>query len=210
MGPVSKIAGRYLFARKSNDVITWISRISVLGIAIGTVALIAVMSVFNGFTSLIEANLDANSPDYRIVSETSKTFALDEQQADALSKMAGLSEMQAVIEDMVALKYGDVQGVVKIKALQGVVPANQYAYWYYHDDYVPNKDYVPIFLDDNPLNTSKDNIVLISTRELKNLAHFNINNFVSGDADLQSDAINLTKLHIKLKDITKEVKNNEK
>ena len=119
MGPVSKIAGRYLFARKSNDVITWISRISVLGIAIGTVALIAVMSVFNGFTSLIEANLDANSPDYRIVSETSKTFALDEQQANALSQIAGLSEMQAVIEDMVVLKYGDVQGVVKIKALQG-------------------------------------------------------------------------------------------
>lgn len=98
----------------------------------------------------------------------------------------------------------------KIKAIQGVVPANQYVYWYYHDDYVPNKDYVPIFLDDNPLNTNKDNIVLISTRELKNLVHFNINNFVSGDADLQSDAINLTKLHIALKDITKEVKNNEK
>ena len=95
----------------------------------------------------------------------------------------------------------------KIKALQGVVPANQYVYWYYHNEYTPNKDYVPIFLDDNPLNTSEDNIVLISIRELKNLVHFNINNFVSGDADLQTDAIALTKLHIKLRDITEEVKN---
>lgn len=94
----------------------------------------------------------------------------------------------------------------KIKALQGSVPANQYVYWYYHDDYTPNKDYVPIFLDDNPLNTSKDNIALISTRELKNLVHFNINNFVSGDANLQADAIALTRLHIKIRDITKEVK----
>lgn len=98
----------------------------------------------------------------------------------------------------------------KIKALQGSVPANQYVYWYYHNDYTPNKDYVPIFLDDNPLNTSKDNIVLISTRELKNLVHFNISNFVSGDANLQSNAIALTKLHIKLRDITEEVKRNGK
>lgn len=94
----------------------------------------------------------------------------------------------------------------KIKALQGVVPANQYVYWYYHNDYIPNKDYVPIFLDDNPLNTSEDNITLISTRALKNLVHFNINNFVSGDAKLQSDAITLTELHIKIQDIIKEVK----
>lgn len=117
MGLVSKIAGRYLFARKTNDVITWISRISVVGIAIGSAALIVVMSVFNGFTHLIESNIDASSPTYRIVPLNSKTYEFDDSLLSAIEDLEGVSLQQMVVEDMVAVRYGDVKDVVKIKGL---------------------------------------------------------------------------------------------
>ncbi|MGM9788632.1 MAG: FtsX-like permease family protein [Candidatus Cryptobacteroides sp.] len=114
---MSKIAGRYLFARKTNDVITWISRISVLGIAIGTAALIVVMSVFNGFTHLIESNIDSSSPTYRIVPQSGKTYSFDDSLLTALKELEGVSLLQMVVEDMVAVEYGDVKSVVKLKGL---------------------------------------------------------------------------------------------
>ena len=46
------IARRYLFARKSHNVINVISAISAAGMAIGTAALILILSVYNGFDSL--------------------------------------------------------------------------------------------------------------------------------------------------------------
>jgi len=48
------IAKRYLFAKKSRNVINIISGISVVGIAVGTMALIIILSVFNGFDELIK------------------------------------------------------------------------------------------------------------------------------------------------------------
>ena len=50
------IARRYLFARKSHNVINVISAISAAGMAIGTAALILILSVYNGFDSLIKQN----------------------------------------------------------------------------------------------------------------------------------------------------------
>jgi len=48
-----RIARRYLFSKKSHNAINIISGISALGVAIGTMALVVVLSVFNGFEGLI-------------------------------------------------------------------------------------------------------------------------------------------------------------
>ena len=68
------IAGRYLFARKSHNVINIISAISAAGMALGTAALILVLSVFNGFNSIIEQNLSSVEADLRIVPAEGKVF----------------------------------------------------------------------------------------------------------------------------------------
>ena len=52
-----RFAFRYLFARKSYNVINLISGIGVAGMAVGTAALITVLSVFNGFNVLVSDSL---------------------------------------------------------------------------------------------------------------------------------------------------------
>ena len=68
------IAGRYLFAKKSHNVINIISAISVIGMAIGTAALIIILSVYNGFDSLIRSMMSSVEPDLVITPAAGKVF----------------------------------------------------------------------------------------------------------------------------------------
>ena len=56
MGVAGKIALRYLFSGKSKSVIGRISGISAAGMAVGTAALIVILSVYNGFDRIIRDN----------------------------------------------------------------------------------------------------------------------------------------------------------
>lgn len=60
------IAGRYLFAKKSHNVINIISAISAVGMAIGTAALIIILSIYNGFDELVKSTLSNVEPDILI------------------------------------------------------------------------------------------------------------------------------------------------
>lgn len=60
------IAGRYLFSRKSHNVINVISAVSAIGMALGTAALVLIMSVYNGFNSIVDSNLSDFYPDVKI------------------------------------------------------------------------------------------------------------------------------------------------
>lgn len=109
MKVVSKIAFRYLFSRKSNDVITWISRIALVGIAIGSAALIVVSSVFNGFVELIEQNIDSTAPYYKIVNKDSDIFSISDAELDSLSFIPGISAVQGVIEGVCVARHNATQ-----------------------------------------------------------------------------------------------------
>ncbi|MBK7336331.1 MAG: ABC transporter permease [Saprospirales bacterium] len=69
-----RIARRYLFAKKSTNAINLITGISVLGISIGTAALILVLSVFNGFEDLIQSLFSNFNPDVKITAVRGKPF----------------------------------------------------------------------------------------------------------------------------------------
>jgi len=71
------IAWRYLFARKSHNVINVISAISAVGMAVGTAALILILSVYNGFDRIIESNISDLDPDLRVQAASGKFFAPD-------------------------------------------------------------------------------------------------------------------------------------
>ena len=62
------IARRYLFAKKSHNVINIISLISALGILVGSCALVIVMSVYNGFEEIVRGMYDQSAPDIVITS----------------------------------------------------------------------------------------------------------------------------------------------
>ena len=72
-----RFAVRYLFARKSYNVINMISGIGVAGMAIGTAALIIILSVFNGFNRLVSDSLAHAKADLVVRPATGKVFIPD-------------------------------------------------------------------------------------------------------------------------------------
>ena len=104
------IARRYLFARKSHNVINVISAISAIGLAIGTAALVLILSVYNGFDSIITSNIGDLSPDLMMVSPTgSGKFRPDSALVDRLAADGRVLDVRYTLEDNVFLTYGDLQ-----------------------------------------------------------------------------------------------------
>lgn len=108
------IAKRYLFAKKSHNVINIISAISVVGMAIGTAALVIILSVFNGFNGIIEQNLGELDPDYKIVPSEGKTFSTGDFPFD---RIPGNFRATGIVEENVFVTYGDNQGFAKAKGV---------------------------------------------------------------------------------------------
>ena len=76
------IARRYLFSKKSHNAINVISAISVCGIAIATMAMVVVLSVFNGFGGIVEGMFSAFDPDLKITVREGKVFNYNTPQFD--------------------------------------------------------------------------------------------------------------------------------
>lgn len=112
------IAKRYLFSKKKHHVINLVSFISVCGVAVGTMALVCVLSVFNGFQGVIEGMFSAFDPPLRITAVQGKVFEPDS--IASVLKHEAIETYCEVIEDNALLRYADKQQPVIIKG----VPAN--------------------------------------------------------------------------------------
>ena len=110
MNPALYIARRYLFARKTHNVINVISAISVAGMAVGTAALILILSVYNGFDALIKDNLSDIDPDFRIVPQSGKYFTAPEGMTASLEEFGSVGP---VLEDNVFFSYCGRQGIAR-------------------------------------------------------------------------------------------------
>jgi lipoprotein-releasing system permease protein len=111
------LAKRYLFAKKSRNAINLISTISVFGVAVGTMALIVVLSVFNGFDNLIKSLFNSFYPDIQITLKEGKTFNPATPEFERLKKMKGLLFYSEVLEENALLKYGDKQYIATVKGV---------------------------------------------------------------------------------------------
>ena len=114
------IAGRYLFAKKSHGVINLISAISAAGMAIGTAALIMVLSVFNGFNGIIKDNLRAVEADLRIVPAEGKVFIPEGPAFDWLYDAPEAGSISSIITDKVYVSYDGKQSVVNANGVDDV------------------------------------------------------------------------------------------
>ena len=114
------IAGRYLFAKKSHNVINIISAISAAGMAIGTAALILILSVFNGFNGIIENNLSSVEADLRIIPSEGKTFVPEGPAFDWLYDAPQAGSLSSVICDKVFISYEGRQSVVNARGVDEV------------------------------------------------------------------------------------------
>ena len=119
MGVSGFIAGRYLFSGKSRSVISWISGISAAGMAVGTAALIVILSVYNGFDRIIRDNLDSRSPDMVVKPVMGKTFDASTEAFLAVAGLPGVVSADGVLEETVAARYGDRQTITKVRGIAG-------------------------------------------------------------------------------------------
>ncbi|MFV0376393.1 MAG: ABC transporter permease [Mangrovibacterium sp.] len=110
-----QIARRYLVSKKSVNVINLISALSVVGVAVGTLALIVVLSAFNGIENFIHGMLSNFDPDLKVTVVEGKSFALDSPEVQKLMQMDGIASFVQVVEDNALLQYDDRQkyGIVK-------------------------------------------------------------------------------------------------
>ena len=113
-------AGRYLFAKKSHNVINIISAISAIGMAIGTAALIIILSVYNGFDSLIKSMMSNVEPDFLIVPSSGKTFVPEEQAFDMIYDQPEVKSMCCILQDQVFINYDGKQRIAKAKGVDWI------------------------------------------------------------------------------------------
>ena len=94
----------------------------------------------------------------------------------------------------------------KVKSLhQGCVPANQYLWWYYYGK-IPN-GYIPVFIDGNPLNNKKDNLMLLSYKELKSFVSKSNPYYLIEDKSLRKQALDIVKTTTIINDIERRLNN---
>jgi lipoprotein-releasing system permease protein len=111
------IALRYLFSKKKQNIINIISAISIAGIIIATMALVVVLSVFNGFTGLIETFFGNFDPDLKITAIQGKMFRPSDHTFGNIKKITGIVHYAEIIEEVALLKYGDQQYPAIIKGV---------------------------------------------------------------------------------------------
>lgn len=112
------IARRYLFSKKSHNVINIISFISMVGVGIGSLALIVVLSAFNGLQDLVEGLYSSFDPDIEITIKSGKTFAVDSFPMNQITQAEGVAHFTRVLEENVLLKYRDRQTIATVKGVE--------------------------------------------------------------------------------------------
>lgn len=123
MRPELYIARHYLVARKSLGVIHAISTLSAIGMAVGTAALILILSVYNGFDRVIEESLSDLSPDVLVTPASGKYFVPAGPAFDALLDDPRVAQICSVVEEQVFVAYGGRQQLARAKGVDAVYEA---------------------------------------------------------------------------------------
>jgi len=111
------IARRYLFAKKSHNVINIISIISLVGVATGVTALVIVLSVFNGFDSLIKKMYSTFDAEIKVKVVEGKTFSAHAAEIEKLRNLEGVAVFSEVLEENALFRYRDRQNIGMIKGV---------------------------------------------------------------------------------------------
>jgi lipoprotein-releasing system permease protein len=111
------IARRYLFAKKSHNLINIITAISVIGVGVGAFALIVVLSVFNGFESVITKMVNHLTPELLIEPIKGKTIDLKQFPITEIYDVEGVLEVIPAITEDALFQSNERQHIGRIKAV---------------------------------------------------------------------------------------------
>ena len=111
------IARRYLFSKKSTNVINVISAISVVGVVVATMALVVTLSVFNGFHDLVASFFTSFDPQLKVTPVKGKTAASDDPVLIKIRQLPQIDVATDCLEDQALAAYGTRQAMVTIKGV---------------------------------------------------------------------------------------------
>ncbi|MBR6947479.1 MAG: FtsX-like permease family protein [Muribaculaceae bacterium] len=111
------IARRYLFSKKSTNAINIISVISMVGVAVATMALVIVLSVFNGFHDMVASFFTQFDPQLKVVPVEGKTVASDDPVLTELRQLPEVDVATESVEDMALAVYAGHQAMVTVKGV---------------------------------------------------------------------------------------------
>lgn len=106
-----------MFSKKSTNIINIISGIAITGVAFGTMALFVILSVFNGFDTLIRSLLNSFDPDIKITIAEGKTFSADTAVLNFVKQNENVEYLVEVVEENVLLEYDKKQYIATIKGV---------------------------------------------------------------------------------------------
>ena len=180
------IAKRYLFTSKSKNVVNIISYISLFGVAIGTAALVIVLSVFNGFEDLILNMYNSFDPHLKITSSVGKTFKISELDA-SLKENNDIETYSFTLEEKMLIEYKGKQIISEIKGvdknyhklvdIDSIIKAGEY----FSDELYRTKNVMVLGLGiANSLSVNINNMLIVTSpnRDSK---------YIKDASDLRSD-----------------------
>lgn len=110
------IAKRYFFSRKKQNLINWISGISVFGVSVFTMSMIVILSVMNGLSSIVESLYSSFDPELKITPSTGKFFS-EYKLGSRLDSIAGIAYYTKVLEENVLLEFSNRQTIGRLKGV---------------------------------------------------------------------------------------------
>ncbi|CCY02057.1 putative uncharacterized protein [Prevotella sp. CAG:924] len=111
------VARHYLFSRKKTHAINVISIISVIGVAVATMALVIVLSVFNGFQDLMASFFTNFDPQLKVVPTEGKTRPADDPILTEIRKLPQVDVATETLEDQALAVYNGNQAMVMVKGV---------------------------------------------------------------------------------------------
>lgn len=113
----SKIALRYLFSKKTHHAVNIISAVSIAGVAVATMAIVVVLSVFNGFSDLSQQQLSKTNPDLLVSPASGKMIVNADSLTKVIASLNGVAAAVPTIEERAMLISQNSQMPVVMKAV---------------------------------------------------------------------------------------------
>lgn len=111
------IARRYLFSPHSRSVVNLISGLSVAAVAVPVAAMVILLSVFNGFETLVKSMYSAFDADLTLTPRRGQTFAQSEIDTAALRRIPGVASFSWTLEQSALLEHGGRQATATVRGV---------------------------------------------------------------------------------------------
>lgn len=115
-----KIAWRYLLAKKQFNAIHIITAISSAAVGVVTAAMICILSVMNGFGTLVEQMFSQFDPDLRIIAKAGKSFCINEETKKTISSLPSVNLLSESISETALVYFEDKQMPIQLMGVDSL------------------------------------------------------------------------------------------